>query len=310
MKVLLAGATGAVGRPLVRRLVEAGHDVVGLTRRPERTAAVEAAGARAVVCDVLDLDAVRRAVAEAQPDVVMDQTTALPQRYDPRKMDEFYKDMGPLRLIGSPNLLDAAREAGARHVFQSIAFTYPPTGPNRLRTEDDPIWTDGAPSPWYYALPMIAAMEHRTVVHGGTVLRYGFFYGPGTHFAPGGQFHEDLMRRRMPIVGRGEGVSSFLHVDDAAAAAVAVLDRPEPGILNVVDDRPMKAREWVPAVAQALGAKKPMRVPAFVARPLAGPMGMHFTTTMPGVSNARAKERLGWAPQYPSVLDGLRADPA
>jgi nucleoside-diphosphate-sugar epimerase len=310
VKVLLAGATGAVGRPLVRRLVDAGHEVVGLTRRPERTEAIEAAGARAVACDVLDLAAVRRAVAGAQPDVVMDQTTALPQRYDPRKMDVFYKDMGPLRLIGSPNLLDAAREAGARHVFQSIAFIHPPAGPNRLRTEDDPVWTEGAPAPWSYALPMIAAMEQRTVAYGGLVLRYGFFYGPGTHFAPGGQFHDDIIRRRMPIVGRGEGVGSFIHVEDAAAAAVAAVDRHEPGILNVVDDRPLQAREWLPAAAKALGAKRPLRVPAVVARPLAGPMGMHFSTTMPGVSNARARERLGWAPQYPSVLDGLRADPA
>lgn len=308
MRVLLAGATGAIGRPLVRRLVEAGHDVVGLTRRADRVAGLEAAGARGVVCDVLDLDSLRRAAADAQPDLVMDQTTDLPQRYDPRHMDVFYRGMTPLRLIGSPNLLDVAREQGARHVFQSIAFTYPPDGPDRLRTEDDPLWLEGAPAPWDSALPMIAAQERRTVAWGGQVQRYGFFYGPGTHFDRGGQFHDDITRRRLPIVGRGEGMGSFIHVEDAAAAAVAALDHPEPGILNVVDDHPMPAREWIPIAARALGARPPRRVPAFVARPIAGPMGMHVSTTMPGVSNARAKERLGWAPQYPSVLDGLRAD--
>lgn len=305
MRVLLAGATGAIGRPLVRRLVAAGHDVVGLTRRPERVRALEEAGASGVVCDVLDLRAVRTAVADARPDVVMDQTTDLPQRYDPRRMDRFYRGMGPLRLIGSPNLLDAAREHAARHVFQSIAFLYPPAGPERLRTEDDPPWVDGAPPPWDTALAAITAFEQRTVAWGGQVLRYGLFYGPHTHFDAGGQMYEDIRRRRLPIVGRGAGVSSFIHVDDAAAATVAALDHREPGILNVVDDTPMPAREWLPAVARALGAKPPLRVPRLVARPLAGPLGMHFATTMPGVSNARARERLGWTPQYPSIVDGL-----
>ena len=307
MRILLGGATGAIGRPLVHRLVDAGHEVVGLTRRREKIAELEAAGARGVVCDVIDLDAVRRAAREAKPDLVMDQTTDLPQRYDPRDMEAFYRNMGPLRLIGSPNLLDAARENDARHVFQSIAFTYPPDGPDRLRTEEDPLWLEGAPSPWTFAIPMIAAQEQRTVSWGGQVLRYGYFYGPGTHFDRGGQFHDDITRRRLPIVGRGGGMGSFIHVDDAAAAAVAVLDHPEPGIFNVVDDHPMPAREWIPVAARALGAKPPMRVPALVARPLAGPMGMHFLTTMPGASNAKAKERLGWAPARPSIREGLRA---
>ncbi len=306
MRILLAGATGAVGRPLVRRLVDAGHSVVGLTRRPERVRALEEAGARGVLCDVIDLEAVRAAARDAEPELVMDQTTDLPQRYDPRRMDLFYKGMGPLRLIGSPNLLDVAREVGAKHVFQSIAFSYPPQGPARLRTEEDPIWTDGAPPPWDFALPMIGALEHRTVAHGGMVLRYGYFYGPGTHFDEGGQFHADIHKRRMAVVGSGAGLASFIHVDDAAAATVLAVERFTPGILNIVDDRPSPAREWIPAFAQSVGAPKPMRVPGLIARPLAGPLGMHFMTRMPGVSNARAKERLGWAPRYPSVLDGLR----
>jgi nucleoside-diphosphate-sugar epimerase len=305
MRILLAGATGAVGRPLVRRLVEAGHEVVGLTRRPERVRALGEAGARGVLCDVTDLEAVRAAARDAEPELVMDQTTDLPQRYDPRRMDLFYKGMGPLRLIGSPNLLDVARELGARHVFQSIAFSYPPEGPARLRTEEDPIWTDGAPRPWDFALPMIGALEHRTVAHGGMVLRYGFFYGPGTHLDEGGQFHVDAHRRRLAVVGKGTGMTSFIHVDDAAAAAVAAVERFAPGILNVVDDRPQPAREWIPRFAEQVGAPTPMRIPAIVARPLAGPMGMHFMKTMPGVSNARAKERLGWSPRFPTFADGL-----
>jgi nucleoside-diphosphate-sugar epimerase len=308
VRVLLAGATGAIGRPLVPRLVAAGHDVVALTRRADRLGELRAAGAEAHVCDVRDRDALLRIARAASPDVVLDETTDLPQRYDPRRMDLFYQGMGPLRLIGTPNLMDAALIEDARFVFQSVAFLHQP-GPG-LRTEDDPPFLDDPPPPWDAALPVICALEQRTVARGGTVLRYGMFRGPHTHFAPGGQVHDDVQARRMPLVGRGTGVFSFVHVDDAAEATVLALGWDGEGILQIVDDEPIAVRDWLPAFARELGARAPLRVPAWVARRVAGPLAAHWSTTMPGASNARAKAELGWSPAHASVRDGFGASPA
>ena len=315
MKVLLAGATGAIGRPLVRRLVGAGHDVVALTRRPEKVAELERAGARGVACDVCDREALFAITAETRPDVVLDETTDLPQRYDGRKMDGFYDGMAPLRLIGTPNLMEAAYEHDARLIFQSIAFAYRPE-PNvpgskqRLRTEDDPIFGFDGPEPWNWAMPVIGALEQRAVGYGGLVLRYGMFYGPHTHFEPGAQMYEEVRRRRMPIPGAGTGVCSFIHVDDAAAATVKAVEQPDVrGILNVTDDEPMPIADWVPLFAEVIGAPKPLRVPKAIAKLATGPLPLHFATTMPGTSNARARAELGWAPAYPSVREGFRSSP-
>lgn len=307
MRVLVAGATGAIGRPLVRQLVEAGHEVVGLTRHEEKVAGIEATGARGVVCDVCDRKAVLAVVGGAQPHVVMDQTTALPQRYDPRRMDLFYRDMVGLRTRGTPNLFEAAQRQGARLFFQSIAFLYAPNGGSAPKGEDDPVYLDDAPYPWDIALPPIVALEERALDLDGVVLRYGMFYGPGTHWDEGNQLAEDLRKRRLPVVGSGGGMGSFIHVEDAAAATVRALDWEGSGILNVVDDRPMPAREWTPAIARALGAGRPLRVPTFLARIASGPLPVHMATTMPAVSNAKARRELGWQPRYPSVLDGLLA---
>jgi nucleoside-diphosphate-sugar epimerase len=310
MKVLLAGATGAIGRPLVRRLLDAGHDVVGLTRRADRAADLDRTGARGVVCDVCDRAALMRIAEEAAPDVVVDQTTDLPQRYDARRMRGFYDRMGTLRVQGSPNLMDAAQATGARSIFQSVAFLYAPDGTNRLRTEDDPPYGAQAPEPWNLALPAIVALEGRVVDLGGLVLRYGFFYGPGTHFDAGGQFHHDVSRRRTPIVGRGTGSLSFIHVDDAAAATVKAIESPDVrGILNVVDDDPQAMRDWLPLYAASLGAKRPLRAPLWLAKLVSGPLPLHFATTLQGASNERARRELGWAPAYPSVREGFRASP-
>jgi 2-alkyl-3-oxoalkanoate reductase len=303
VKVLLAGATGAIGRPLVPRLVAAGHDVVALTRRPEKLDALAAAGADARRCDVLDRGTLLGIAREVRPDVVLDETTDLPQRYDPRRMDRFYAGMGPLRLIGTPNLMDAALVTGARFVFQSVAFLHRPgSGP---RTEDDPPFLDDPPPPWDVALPIICALEQRTADRGGTVLRYGMFRGPHTHFAPGGQIHDDVLARRMPLVGSGAGVFSFVHVDDAADATVRALAWDGEGIVQVVDDDPIAVRDWLPVLARELGAKAPRRVPAWLARRVAGPLAVHWSTAMPGASNARAKAELGWRPAHPSVREGF-----
>jgi nucleoside-diphosphate-sugar epimerase len=314
MRILLAGATGAIGRPLVTRLVGAGHDVVALTRRPEKVAELDAAGAHGARCDVCDRDALLRIAHDARPDVVVDETTDLPQRYDGRRMRGFYDGMARLRLQGTPNLMDAAHETGARLLFQSVAFAYrPDPGPGtgqRLRTEDDPVFGPEAPEPWNLAMPAIAALEQRAAGSGGLVLRYGMFYGPGTHFAPGGQMYEEIRRRRMPVPGRGTGVFSFVHVDDAAAATARAIETPEAsGILNVVDDDPIALGDWVPLFASAIGARRPLRAPLWLARLASGPLPLHFATTMPGASNARARELLGWRPAYPSVREGFRAAP-
>ena len=314
MKILLAGATGAIGRPLVRRLVDAGHEVIALTRRPERLRDLDDAGAKGVVCDVCDRAQLLAIATDARPDVVVDETTDLPQRYDGRRMKGFYDGMARLRLQGTPNLMDAAHETGARLIFQSVAFAYRPgDGPGtsqRLRTEDDPVYGPEAPEPWNLAMPAIAALEQRAAGSGGLVLRYGMFYGPGTHFAPGGQMYEEVKRRRTPIPGRGTGVFSFIHVDDAAQATAQAIEHPDAtGILNVVDDEPLALNDWVPLFAETIGARKPMRVPLWIARLATGPLPYHFATTLPGVSNARAREALGWTPAYVSAREGFRAAP-
>ena len=314
MKILLAGATGAIGRPLVRRLVDAGHEVTALTRSADKVASLDAAGARGLVCDVCDRDTVMRIAAETQPDVVLDETTDLPQRYDGRTMKGFYEGMAPLRLQGTPNLMDAANQVRARIVFQSIAFAYQPDPgvdgtEQRPRTEDDPVYEHDAPEPWNLAMPAIAALERRAVDSGGLVLRYGMFYGPGTHFAPGGQFFEEVKRRRLPIPGPGTGMGSFIHVDDAAAATVAALNTDIAGVLNIVDDEPLPMREWVPLFAQTIGAPKPLRAPWMLTKLVTGPLPLHFSRTMPPTSGARAKELLDWRPAYASPREGFRAEP-
>jgi nucleoside-diphosphate-sugar epimerase len=285
-------------------LAAAGHEVTGLTRRPEKAREVDAAGARGVVCDVIDRSAVLAAAEEARPDVVLDETTSLPQHYDARKMWKFYEGMIDLRLRGTPNLIEAAQRTGARIAFQSIAFMYAPARNGGLRTEADPPYEKDAPFPWDLALPAIIALERRVVDMDGLVLRYGMFYGPGTHF-DAGQIADDVRRRRMPIVGKGTGVFSFIHVEDAAAATVLALERGLTGILNVVDDEPLPMREWLPEYARATGAPRPLRVPAWLVRRLA-PLATHWATTMPGASNERARRELGWAPERRSIREGLR----
>lgn len=304
MRILLAGATGAIGRPLVPRLVAAGHEVTGLTRKPERIAQLEQAGARGVVCDVKDRRKLLDVVAETGPEVVMDQTTDLPQHYDASRMDEFYGDMIPLRLQGTPNLFEAAASCGARLFFQSVAFLYAPDGRPSVVAEDAAVVGADGPPPWNLAMPVITALEQRAVDQGGVVLRYGWFYGPGTHFDDG-QMHAEVSRRRLPIVGNGAGLWSFIHVDDAAEATVTALTWPGTGILNVVDDEPIPAKQWLPAYAKAIGAKRPFRVPAFVARRVAGPMAVHTMTSLPGASNAKARRELGWEPRHRSVRTGF-----
>jgi len=300
MRVFVAGATGAIGRPLVPRLLAAGHEVVGLTRSDEKAAALRAAGCEAAVCDVYDAEGLGRALREAAPEVVVNELTDIPPALNPRKYEEQMAGLNRIRTEGYRNLVRAAQDAGARRlVAESIAFVYAPAP--GLASEDDPLWHD-APEPFATTLRATADGE-RTVLDSGLealVLRYGWFYGPGTQYAADGATTEMIRKRRYPVVGDGEGVSSFVHVDDAADATVAAVASSATGILNVVDDDPAPLREWLPEMAERLGAKPPWRAPGIAARLAAGSFAVAFSTQQRGASNARAKDALGWTPARPT----------
>jgi nucleoside-diphosphate-sugar epimerase len=308
VRVFLAGATGVIGRRLLPRLIEEGHEVTGMTRSEERAASLREAGAVPAVCDVFDAERVRAAMERARPEVVVHELTDLPPAIDPRKMEEQAAGNDRIRTEGTRNLVAAAVAAGARRmVAQSIAFAYAPTG-DRPKTEMDPLWDE---APRAFSRSVAALHELEDAVTGtdgleGLVLRYGFFYGPGSSYAADGFYAGEVRKRRFPIVGKGTGAFSFIHVDDAADATVAAIARGAPGIYNVVDDDPAPLREWLPAYAEAVGAKKPRRVPRFLARLLAGEYTTLMATGLRGASNARAKAELGWTPRHPSWRQGFR----
>jgi 2-alkyl-3-oxoalkanoate reductase len=304
MRVLVAGSTGAIGRPLVRQLIGAGHAVVATTRSPARADALRATGAEPVVCDALDETSVRTAVEATHPDAIVNQLTAIPDPIRPRNLDRQFAATNQLRRYGTANLMQAARNGGvARVLSQSIAFAYAPTGAGPW-TEHDRLNHDGGET-----VEAISALERQTLeTEGvdGVVLRYGFFYGPGTTWAPAGGAARNVMSRRFPIVGHGDGVWSWIHVADAASATAAALERGSPGAYNIVDDDPAPVAEWLPLLADVLGAKPPRRVPAFVARLAAGADAVRQMTALQPASNAKAKRELGWRPRYPSWRDGFR----
>lgn len=304
MRVFVAGATGAIGRPLVAQSIAAGHEVTGMTRSEARAEDLRAAGAQAVVADALDADAVREAIEAARAEAVVHQLTDLPQDFSVRQQ---LGATSRLRTDGTRNLLDGARAAGARRfVAQSIAFVYAPEAPP-VNDEEGPTLA-GRPG---FGEAVDAAIElERMVTEAdgleGLALRYGFFYGPGTWYARGTKLAREVERRRFPIVGDGGGVFSFVHVDDAAAATVAALERGAPGVYNVVDDEPAPMREWLPELAAALGAKPPRRVPVWLARLAAGRLTAQMSAEMRGASNAKARRELGWTPRYASWRQGFR----
>jgi 2-alkyl-3-oxoalkanoate reductase len=306
VRVFLAGATGAIGRQLVPLLLAEGHRVTGMTRSAERAGALRAAGAEAVVADALDAGAVMRAVADARPEAVIHQLTSIPPRLDPRKIVRDFVLTDRLRTAGTSNLVAAARAAGvARIIVQSIAFAYEPGPPGSVHGEDDPLIID-PPKQLKRSAEAIAELERTTLGAGGLALRYGYFYGPATSISANGSVGQDVARRRLPIVGGGKGVWSFIHVEDAARATAAALTRGESGVYNIVDDEPAAVRQWIPALADALGAKPPRSVPAWLARPLAGEYGVLTMTHGQGATNARAKAQLDWSPRYASWRAGFR----
>jgi nucleoside-diphosphate-sugar epimerase len=303
MKVLVAGATGALGRQLVPKLAARGHEVFGMTRSESKRELIRGLGATPVVADALDPEAVAKAVAESDPEVIVHQLTALSSSIDMRHFDRDLELTNRLRTEGTDHLLAAGRAIGVkRFVAQSFAgWPFARSG-GPVKSEDDPL--DPAPPPGMRrALEAIRHLE--AAVTGaewttGIVLRYGGFYGPGTSIAPEGEHFELIRKRRFPVVGDGGGVWSFIHIEDAADATVAAVEHGSRGIYNVVDDEPAPVAEWLPAIARSVGAKPPRRVPRWLGRLLAGEVATVMMTEVRGASNAKAKRELGWRPAHPS----------
>jgi nucleoside-diphosphate-sugar epimerase len=302
----VAGATGAIGRQLVPRLVAAGHEVHGMTRTESKRALLQELGAVPVVADALDPDQVAQAVAAARPEVIVHQLTAIGP-IDTRHMERDFAATNRLRTEGTDHLLSAAQAVGVqRFVAQSNIAVYERTGA-AVKTEDDPHDS----SPVAQLRPNVEAIVHlEQAVLGarwteGIVLRYGWFYGPGTGITRDGEVRELIRKRKFPLVGNGGAVWSFIHVADAAEATVAAIEHGRRGIYNVVDDDPAPVADWLPALARTVGAKKPMRVPRFVGRLAAGPAGVVMMTELRGASNAKAKGELGWQPAHPSWRQGF-----
>jgi 2-alkyl-3-oxoalkanoate reductase len=307
MKVFVAGASGAIGRRLVPKLIDAGHEVVGMTRSEANAEALRAVGASAVVCDVYDVDRVKRVVQQTKPDAIVNQLTDLPQSLKPRKLKEYYSANNKVRQVGTENLLVAARAAGVkRFVLQSSAYWYSPATANGHPVgENHPFYLD-APEPIGTA---VKTMEHveRMVRHSGleaVILRYGMFYGPGTWYDADGDVGQQMRKRMYPIVGKGQGVFSFVHVDDAVDATVKALTA-KPGTYNVVDDEPAPMAEWMPVFAEALKAKKPMKAPRPMAILAAGKAPVQWMENLKGADNSRAKRELGWQPEYATWRRGF-----
>jgi nucleoside-diphosphate-sugar epimerase len=310
MRVFVAGATGAIGKQLVPRLVAVGHEVHGMTRSESKQAMLYELGAVPVVADALDPDQVAEAVGRARPDVIVHQLTAI-GALDMRHFDRDFAQTNRLRTEATDHLLSAGQAVGVRRfVAQGIAGygAYARTG-GPVKSEEDPL----DPAPAQEMRETLAAIRHlEEVVLGarwteGIVLRYGAFYGPGTSMAPGEEQFELVRRRKFPLVGDGGGVWSFIHVADAAEATVAAVEHGARGVYNVVDDDPAPVAEWLPELARTLGAKKPMRVPRFIGRLFAGEAGALMMTELRGASNAKAKRELGWRPAHPSWRQGFAA---
>jgi 2-alkyl-3-oxoalkanoate reductase len=307
MNIFIAGATGAAGRTLIPLLLHHGHTVTGTTRSAAKAEALRAMGARPAIVDGLDGDSVLRAVHAAEPDVILHQMTALAGA-DFKNFDRSFAMTNRLRTEGTEHLLRAAREANVDRVIAQSYAGWPHTrtgGP--VKTEEDPLDSD-PPKGVVATLAAIVRLEQLVTGAGGIVLRYGGFYGPGSGIAPGGDQVELLRRRRMPPVGDGGGVWSFLHTEDVATGTLAAIELGRPGeIYNIVDDEPAPVREWLPALAQAVGAPPPRRVPAWLARIVAGPAAVELMTHARGASNAKARRELAWEPTWPTWREGFAA---
>jgi nucleoside-diphosphate-sugar epimerase len=300
MKVFVVGASGAIGTRLVPQLVDRGHEVVGSSRSPDKAERLRALGAEAVVLDALDARAVREALIAAEPDAIVHQATALADARFSRNMDRTFAQTNRLRREGTDALLAAAWEAGVRRfVAQSYAnLRYAREG-GPAQTEDDPL--DSTPVDGIRETSAaMTYLDKAVIAAGGIALRYGGFYG-----APDDGLLEPVRKRRFPIVGEGGGITSFVQLDDAAAATVLALEHDGPALYNIVDDEPAPVREWLPVLAKALGAKPPRHFPVWLARLFAGDAAVMMGTESRGASNAKAKRELGWTLRYPSWRQGF-----
>ncbi len=302
MRVFVTGATGALGSRLVPQLVQCGHDVIGTARSPEKVQRLAALGAEPVVLDVLDSAAVRKAIGTARPDAIVHEATALTGASDVRHFDRTFHQTNLLRTRGTDALIAAAAETGVgRFVAQSYtSWPYARVG-GPVKTEIDPLDPNPAPD-MRETLAAIEHLERVSVTSGGIALRYGSLYG-----SPDDAQLELVRKRQFPIVGDGGGIWSFLHLEDAASATVLAVERGEPGVYNVVDDDPAPVRHWLPALASAIGAKPPRKVPRWLARLVAGEVSVVLMTEIRGASNAKAKRELGWSLRYPSWRHGFPA---
>jgi nucleoside-diphosphate-sugar epimerase len=308
MRVFVAGATGAVGRPLVAALIAAGHSVVGLTRTATKAETIRRMGAEPVIGDGLDAAALRAALTSSKPEIVIHQMTDLAAMTDLRHFDRAFAKTNQLRTRGTDLLLAAAREAGVkRFIAQSFCgWTFARTG-DPVKSEADEL-DPNPPEEFRRTLEAIRYLEQTVTASSdpeGIVLRYGYFYGPGTGLlAPA--MVQQLRHRRVPLIGDGGGWWSFIHVDDAASATVKAIERGKAGnIYNIIDDEPAAVREWLPALAKALGAKPPFHVPAWLGRLLAGEHVVAMMTQVRAASSAKAKSELDWRPAHPSWREGF-----
>lgn len=304
MRVFVAGAAGAIGQYLVPMLTAVGHDVTAATRSPGKTGLIRRFGATPVVVDGLDADGVLAAVSRARPEVIIHQMTALSSMRNLRRFDREFAVTNQLRTAGTDNLLAAARAAGTTRFIAQSYTGWPNSREGGLvKAEEDPL----DPHPPAAMTKSLRAIRHveQTVsgFHGGVVLRYGNFYGPGASRA----MLDAVRKRQLPVIGGGAGIWPFCHIEDAANATAAALTRGAPGIYNIVDDDPAPVAGWLPFLASCLGAKPPLRVPAWLGRLLAGEAVVTMMTQSRGSSNEKAKRELGWSPRYPSWRDGFPA---
>ena len=310
MRVLVAGATGVVGRRLTRRLIAAGHEVIGLTRSPERAGDLAAAGAQPVLCDVLEDPRLAAVLRQTAPEVLVCALSELPQVFDVSRWAEMTAASNRLRREGTQLLMDAAAAAGVRRaVALSVAFLYDPEGPGgppQRRSEEAPLLRAG-PAELVETARACAALE-RAVAEGspaGVVLRCGVLYGPGTWYAPDGSIAALVRAGRYPIGGQGTGVTSFVHVEDAAAALASAVEGTAGGVFNIVDDEPARQDAWLPEYARSLGARSPTRLSEEQVRRAAGDPATFLATRQCGADNTKAKGALGWQPAYPTWRRGF-----
>jgi nucleoside-diphosphate-sugar epimerase len=298
MKVLVAGATGVIGRPLLPLLESAGHEVIGLARARRRGTT-----APILAVDALDREATTAALRDIAPDAVVNMLTAIPATLRPRRMTAEFALTNRLRTEGTQNLLDAACAVGVRRIVsQGLAYAYDPG--DGLADEDVPLMRR-PPAQFASSVAALRELETATTEAGGTVLRMGHLYAPGTMFAADGSITADIRAGKLPLVGHGASVFSFVHVDDVATAVLAALGRDVPGVLNIVDDDPSAVSEWLPIVADVLEAPPPRRLPVFLARLAAGGWGATYLTALRGADNTRARTTLDWQPTYRSWRTGL-----